>query len=295
MLSRSFSILVGVVALSACGGNSSESSPSSSLGVQLTADDPFDGRTLPLDSFLVLSSDSKKTLDAAVDELTSKCMEDRGYEYIPYPFSPPRQILDLRLRYGYIDAEEARKSGYQGVMSAAKDSEHERLVSDVDEYRREFGPAYEDALYGGGVSASSACYPSSQEEIYGAVGGLFNLAEYQAMVELQTESADLLYASRDARAVIDRWSSCMAAAGYSFAEWWQARETFSQVQEISDAERQQAGSDAQCRTRVRLEASLLDVEASIMTKLIEENSSIIDGYQKELSLRVARAQEIIES
>lgn len=72
----------------------------------------LDALALPLESMLMLGEDTKAVLDSAVDTLTDQCMSQLGFDYIPYPPAPPRSILSVGTRYGYLSAADASATGY---------------------------------------------------------------------------------------------------------------------------------------------------------------------------------------
>lgn len=287
-----------VVAAAGCSsstfGNSRDEEPTDIAGEV----DTLEGLTLPLESLLVLGADAKSVLDAAVDTLADRCMTELGFDYIPYPPSPPRSILSVKVRYGYLPPEEASVTGYATTYLPPEDASYVEQVATVDTRRQAFGPSYERALYGSGDSSpqdsgdTGGCYPTAQEAIYGAGGGIYNLPSYRALLELQSQSGEEMYASRAARDVIARWSDCMSDAGYAYREWWEAREPFGQSESASQAERRQAMTDAECRARVSLERTLFDIEAGIMERLIEQHPDLVRGYRAQLDESLDEARDL---
>jgi len=284
-------LLAAVVVAGLLGGctgpaavNSQDSGPTDAVGEI----DSLDGLTLPLESLLMLGADAKAVLDAAVDTLADRCMSELGFDYIPYPPSSPRPILSVAVRYGYLTPEDASITGYATTYLPPEDTTYLQKVAEVDARRQAFGPSYEIALYGSQESGSpepgkaEGCYPAAQEAVYGAGGGIYNLPAYRALLELQTQSSDELYASAAARDAIARWSDCMSDAGYSYHEWWEAREPFGQSETASEEERRQSTTDAECRARVSLERTLFDLEVRIINRLIDRNPDLVRTYNRQL-------------
>lgn len=292
-------LVVLVVAAAGCSsstfGNSRDEEPTDIAGEV----DSLEGLTLPLESLLVLGADAKSVLDAAVDTLADRCMSELGFDYIPYPPSPPRSFLSVKVRYGYLSPEDASVTGYATTYLPPEDAGYVEQVAAVDARRQAFGPSYERALYGSGDSSprdsgdTGGCYPTAQETVYGVRGGTYSWPAHQALLELQSQSGDELYASRAARDVIARWSDCMSDAGYTYREWWEAREPFGQSDTASQAERRQAMTDAECRATVSLERTLFDLEAGIMERLIERNPDLVRDYRAQLEESLDEARDLI--
>jgi hypothetical protein len=225
-------------------------------------------------------------------------MAELGFDYVPYPPSQPRSILSVAVRYGYLSPKNASVTGYATTYLPPEDTTYLEQVAAVDARRQAFGKSYEIALYGsadsglGDEGEASGCYPAAQETIYGAGGGIYNLPAYRALLELQSQSSDELYGSNAARDVIARWSDCMSDAGYSYNDWWEAREPFGQSESASQAERRQAVTDAECRARVSLERTLFDLEAGIMERLMEQHPDLVRDYSTQLDESVDMARDL---
>lgn len=284
-------LVVGCTAgTTAGGGNTQPTDAASEVG-------SLDALALPLESLLMLGADTKAVLDSAVDTLTDQCMSQLGFDYIPYPLAPPRSILSVGIRYGYLSAEDASATGYATSYPPTEDPAYLDAVAAVDARRQALGPSYESALYGSEDSAATTgdtrgCYPAAQESVYGARGGIYNLPAYRALLDLQSQSSDELYASESARDVIDQWSECMSEAGYNFREWWEAREAFGQTKSATDDERQQASTDATCRRQVSLERTLFDLEVQIMNRLINENPDLVRSYNIQMEQSLDKARDL---
>lgn len=252
---------------------------------------PLDGQSLPLEPLIALDEDSQKVLHEAVDALNARCMSETGYEFIAYPARPFRSILAPNERYGYVSPERARVDGYLSSFPQADPPTFLAAVEAVDEKRLQFGPDYDKALYGDGALAEG-CDQQSRKRIYGVAGGVFEMAGSAELIQLQSDSNDELYVSDAGSAAVGEWSSCMSEAGYSFAQWWAAREAFANTDEVSRPHLAQAMTDAACRRQVRLEERLFDAEAKIMERLTNESSDLVESVQEQIDNAVAAASDI---
>lgn len=247
------------------------------------------GEALPLELVLTPAEADYSALDAAVDLLIDQCMTARGYEYEPYPPRPPRHLLDLRVRYGYLTADEAATAGYRSTIPSGEPPQYLAEVEKIDRDRDAEGPDYLEALFG--PNGDGGCRADASTEIWGGPTGLSSVPGYEDLIQLTVQARDLLQSDPDVASVDRSWSICMADRGYHFDSWIDAPVPFLLPgSDVSTAEIEQATVDAECRESVGLEPVLFATETRIQTELIAE-SPLVDGFSEQISAAIARAKK----
>lgn len=245
---------------------------------------------LPLELLLVPSETDYPLLDAAVNQLTAQCMNERGYDYEPYPGRPPVRLLDLRIRYAALTRNEAAQSGYRATVPAGAPADYLAEVDRIDNERDAAGADYLGALYG--PNGDGGCRGDASMTVWGGPTGLMSVPGYQDIVQLSVEAFGLLEAAPDVKTTNRAWSDCMTGRGYRFENWTQAPKKFLLPDtSVSPQEIDQATADVQCREDVGLEKVLFAAESRIQADLIDK-SPLIDDFTARIKAAVIRAKEL---
>jgi len=110
-------VAAGIAVLAAAGGiavfqSANSSSPPTSLpdsfGAVATEDPVESFDELPLASVSTPDQDRRQRISQAIDELTSECMAELGYDFETLGFDP----TPTRNRYGLVDLATAETDGY---------------------------------------------------------------------------------------------------------------------------------------------------------------------------------------
>ena len=243
---------------------------------------------LPLELLLMPSEADYPILDDAVDLLTKECLAALGFSYEPYPPRPPRRLLDLRSRYGFLTLEDAVSSGYRTTIPLGDPAEYMIAVGRIDSEREAKGETYLLALYG--PNGDGGCRADASMKIWGGPTGLISVPGFEDIIQLSVQSRDLLLHDEKAFTADNAWSSCMATHGYQFDSWVDAPARFLLPgSEVSTREVEQATVDAQCRDKNDFERQLFDAETVIQDKLIAD-SPLVQGFQTRIRDAVERAK-----
>lgn len=161
-----------------------------------------------------------------VEELVAGCMQDAGFEYHPEPFwgdvDPDAQITDaMRERWELQQSDPeafAKQYGY-GITTIDEDltvEEESDLSGDPNgAYRESLSEpaqeAYDEALHGDWESADEnrGCRYQADVEVYGTEPGEWS----PVWLEIHQLESRILNDPRLVE-VAQRWSGCMASAGY---------------------------------------------------------------------------------
>lgn len=286
---RAVACAVSVASLCSCAGSRDSDRVSSTEPPSVSSDYPFDGKTLPVGYYLDLSGDQQSLVWNAVDNLDRECMEDKGFEYLPYPPPEPRFGLGLGPRYGLLRQEEAQESGYDSTYQRGESPAYSAAVAAVDA-RRASVPGFDEALYGNGGS-STGCHGASRLTVYGTAA-LSQMDGYEELFAIQAASVDELYASPEGLQAVADWSACMKSSGYDFARWWEARESAigSSPSEVTT----QAVTDANCRVQTRLEARLFEAETYIQERMLEQSPGLVERVENAMRALLERAKQLSE-
>ena len=279
------------MALAACSSGHPNEASSPSTGNSSANDSDkasLLAEALPLELLLMPSEADYPILDDAVDLLTKECLAALGFSYGPYPPRPPRRLLDLRSRYGFLTVEDAASSGYRTTVPMGDPAEYMTEVGRIDSEREAKGEPYLLALYG--PNGDGGCRADASMEIWGGPTGLISVPGFEDIVQLSVQSRDLLLHDEKALTVDNAWSSCMATHGYQYDSWVDAPAKFLLPgSEVSTREIEQATVDAQCRDTNDFERLLFDAETVIQDQLIA-GSPLVQGFRERIRDAVERAK-----
>ncbi|MFJ5552629.1 hypothetical protein [Streptomyces sp. NPDC093225] len=261
---------------------------------------------LPLDAYQDTAEENRR-MDAVQDRLTSRCMARYGFGYAA-PASPPASAAAAgdrhRYLYGLADPAYAAAHGYDKDAGAPRPP-------------KPHGPPLGDSaytvMYGErpGVPGASGPDPRTQEEADEtpsgiAVGGRpvppggCQREGYRKLYAPAKDSVDLLYAfglaseahtraGRDSRvrAVLAKWSSCMAQGGYpGLPGPYDVQRKLGLAADPGGPRAVRAAvRDVACKREVNLVGVWAAAEAAYQQRLIEEHAETLALYARQRAQR----------
>ncbi|MFE3661311.1 hypothetical protein [Streptomyces sp. NPDC059165] len=210
-------------------------------------------------------------MSSSSDDAIKQCMADAGFpDWKPAPDLPTVGGATLTdWRYGIHDLTRAKRSGYhpdpeqQAAYEAA-------LASD------ESMNADQDTLRGCASQTDGTGASVRQSPLVSQISG----SSYQQ----STETAA-------AKKVFALWSACMKAKGYIYREPLDASDHFSTgSDQISEAEKQTAVADVECRDQYHVEKTWFEAEAAIQQKAIAGHLDDLKRQKAAIKSAVAKAR-----
>ena len=298
-------ISIPVVSCSANGGDqddvttsSGADAPAAAGAVMAPAAPSAADLSLPLDAFS-LSRDESSVVGQATEALVTTCFETYGFaarDAAPLPLFGAQAAADPHSRrYFVADAAVAAAHGY-----------HAPPAPDV---RREFYESHTAAelhvLGGQDMSGGSAStYAGKKVPAGGCLG------QAAAAIERRDQKAAIageqlvstVQAEAWHRALVDprvidgfaAWASCMAGAGYSYADPIQANDDARwHGADVTPVEIATAKADVACKHEVGLVALWSSVEAEMQQDVIAEHRGELDAYRGVLDAQVDRAEAVL--
>ncbi|MEV7416861.1 hypothetical protein [Streptomyces sp. NPDC089919] len=273
---------------------------------------PTASLALPLDAYQD-SDEENRRMDAVQDRLTGQCMARFGFAYRP-PSGAPAPAAPAadrhRYLYGLADPAYAARYGYDKDAGRLQPAKPRRAPLSDSAYTVMYGERP-------GARGVSGPDPRSQEEADEADSGLrvgdrrvppggCEREGYRRLYAPDKDSVDLLYAfglaseahtraGRDSRvrAVLARWSDCLAKAGYPGIAT-----PYDVVEQLGlDGDRagtravRAAVADVACKRSVNLVGVWAAAEAAYQRRLIEAHAQTLARYgeQREDRFRLAAA------
>jgi len=278
--SKRSALLAAVVihTLSACTGDTT-TNPTTSVSTKV--DRARSG--LPIESVLLMSDSDQVVLNDRLVERIESCMQARGFSIDLPRQLPVASVYSLESRYGAIPNDNPSQWGY-------RNPNHATAASQTPLTDAEAGALYGATMVDPAASVPDQdgvpCFPKAMSEVYGNPEGLAGLPGYSELVQLQIDSNDRLYLDPRGQAIVKDWSKCMSAVGFDFANWWEAPASFSvtdptDLEDISQEERNSAQSDAQCRQKLSFEEDLLAIESELQAPMLEEHAEALQQFQDE--------------
>ncbi len=288
-LTRALACAASIASVCSCAASPDADPVATTQPLPVSSGSPFSGNTLPVGYYLDLSGDQQSLVGHAIDNLDRQCMENQGFEYLPYPPPEPRFGLELGPRYGLLRQEEAQASGYESTYQQGESPAYSEAAEAVDA-ERATQPGFDEALYGNDGS-STGCHGASRLTVYGTAA-LSQMDGYEELFAIQSASVDELYASPEGLRAVADWSACMMSSGYDFARWWDARESAigSSPSEVTA----QAVIDANCRVQTRLEARLFEAETHIQERMLEQSPGLVERVENAMGALLERAKQVSE-
>lgn len=265
--------------------------PSSSAGSEAhrpAVQDVAAAVTLPLDAYQLSPRDAE-TLIRARDAVITDCMRRFGFTWESPPGSPLTTPAH-ESRYGLVDLEQAGKLGY-GLPPASSSP----VVGDSDPQEPSAGM----------VNAYTGRGRSLEADIVVPDGGCSGEAD-RRLFEDRTAELTAVYTAISAAAadaaeddprvheVSNRWSTCMAQAGFSYPTPWHANDDPYWSDPGRDAEeRRTAVQDVRCKIQTDYVGILQRVESEHQQQAIAENSATLDRLREAHAAQLAAAAEVL--
>jgi hypothetical protein len=251
---------------------------------------------------------SERTLNAANDMLTGRCMKAHGL-----PFTVPKAgVIDNNDEPKIIDLPRRRREGY-GVLSAAQDSKSATAERPQDVYLSTLTPQarqhYVETLFGREAERITVKIPGGGEATYpgqgcqaDAIRTLSGTIPSWVLItyvgqQLGNKLADELATAPAYQAALARWRTCMVSRGFHYDTPDQARQNI--VDQLSAhgataalrrREVATAVADGECAARFHLPAAALSSRRTLAADLPEpdrRNLVTLAAARKEAVQRAA--------
>ncbi|MFH8407085.1 hypothetical protein ACH4FX_20155 [Streptomyces sp. NPDC018019] len=211
---------------------------------------------LPLDQY-ALDSPQVARIAAAQDRLIAACMARQGLDWKLLP-ERSTGLWPHRGRYGLIEPEPAERYGYH----ALPDPESETKEARIAEREKELTAEQRAAAYG--KDGTSGCEQQAERELLRGVPkvdfGVVDRVSQAAYEKSQRDPA--------VRKAFARWSSCMRAKGFSYADPMAANNDPAW------------NADAKTPTRAEIATARADVTCKRRTSLVSVWWKADIAYQK---------------
>ncbi|MFD0719312.1 hypothetical protein [Streptomyces globosus] len=218
---------------------------------------------LPLEAYQP-STEQTRTISSARDGLIDQCMDAAGYpQWTPAPDLPRLDgASPMDSRYGIHNAQRAAKRGYHPDEATQKE-------------------------YSAAVAVGAVDQSGSDAKVLRKCAGQADAKAPQAQQSEAVSKADAssFLASMKDPAVLEvfaKWSACMKAKGYVYAEPMDAHEDvrFHDPSMVTELEIATATADVQCRAEHKVQKVWFDVETRLQQKTIKENQPAFEEAKK---------------
>ncbi|MFE7600335.1 hypothetical protein [Streptomyces sp. NPDC057494] len=289
------------------GGPAAGRSPYRAVAVEEPSDPS--GWTLPLMAYQP-DEEQRRTLVRAEQTLVRSCMKGFGLTWEPsaeLPVVGPRNAMDWR--YGIHDARLAATRGFQ--PEAAQQERYERALRAEDAEPR-LSPDAEVVLGGSGLppEALAAAGPEVRAGTFHGrripEGGCFTVARdrlgtsaygsSQLVARLSGRSFPEATKDPAVKAVFGRWSACMKAEGFTYADptaLFDDPRFGREPHPVTPLETSTALADIRCRGTLRLAETWHAAETRLQNRYIEENKERLETERRALDRAVGNARKAL--
>ncbi|MFE1171897.1 hypothetical protein [Streptomyces sp. NPDC058773] len=238
---------------------------------------------LPLDAYASSVAETHLVEDAQ-DVLMRRCMSDLGMEWKALPRVAARDIEPPNLgRYGAGEAD-ALRYGYhprpdpQSVVRRNRAwEEREALPAEV-----------QHAAYG--ASGKGGCLKTARHQLAGDTAP----PDFHAFNQLTGTALETSRRAPEVRAVLRRWHTCMAKAGFDYKEPMAAAASERwKTSAPTPAERATARADAACQRSVKVVKVWSAAEIRVQRRLIEQNAGRLDEAKARKDRWLAAARRVL--
>ncbi|WP_329359251.1 hypothetical protein [Streptomyces sp. NBC_01483] len=269
------------------------------------------GLHLPIEDYLLTPLHAVEA-DWIRSVLVSSCMRRFGFAY-PAGVRPtangtavdPYTIMFRR--YGVTEAQSVRIWGYHvprgsGIAEKSHTVAQRKRTSSADEVRTLTGtdPSTNSPAkaYAGRRIPSGGCAGESDSAVHHYSGTLEG-SEYagdKITSEIKEKSFAESMADSRVRAVLARWSACMKAHGYRFADPLRAADLPSMgAPEPTSAEIVQAETDVACKAKTNVVGVWFAVESAYQRSEIKTNSEKLGEVKEQRKVEAADIQRLFRS
>ncbi|MDX3238957.1 hypothetical protein PV392_25360 [Streptomyces sp. ME03-5709C] len=266
------------------------------------------GITYPLDGYAA-TYEEEVTLKRAQNLLVTRCMADFGFTYrAPEPPEAPKTAPNSRI-YGVVDMDTAARYGYKAPVAAAgeprkqqvdlsdaaamvlggpRDQKPDTLPRNLEEAKKKKPST---ATVNGKQIPAGGCGRQAFLKLYAPTAQSVDaLYVFNLKVEANSRTR------KDSRvlAVNKKWSTCMAAAGYTVTNPMDpAREIGLPNDALSSpAAINAAKADVACKKKVNLVGVWYAVETAYQRQTIDRNTEVLDLAKRQLVERVKLAASL---
>jgi hypothetical protein len=244
---------------------------------------------MPLDAYA--EADAQLVIANAAMYLIHRCMTDKGFDTPYRPIDPSRQApLGGTDQQGYgLPAAHPSGSGY-GLPDRAADVA--RLQGMLEAEQQSQTPAYRKAFYGTetvppvGQPGPDACV-NADAALHSTTKGV----DLDLVASLAGQARASTLTDSRIRRLTTEWSTCMAAAGFRYAD---PRAPFAVAwpHPASSEEIATATADVACKQQTGLVSTWQQVEAGYQQVLIDRNRQALEGVRQAQSELVRRAHQL---
>jgi hypothetical protein len=217
-------------------------------------------------------------------------MEDRGFEYVPYPpnETAPISMADL---YGTIEMEQAETFGYHNPR-AQELVDAEKRVAEVDVMTAAQGAAYFTALYGD----TNSCRSSANLDLYGTEIAPDESAAAVRVLEIAGETLTRVNSAPQFADAAGVWRTCMNNLGHNVEVLSDTRMRYqtepTDTRPPSTAEVNLAVADAGCRRDADLDRVIVGLYNDVFAELLEDHQGVVEELQAAFDRGRLRALEL---
>lgn len=248
--------------------------------------------TLPLDAYTELRA-AWRVRQTAIGLLGGDCMRRLGLDWtVPQRDAPDTEASEHSRRYGLVDTDHARRSGYHQdpaeVAYTARVKEISRNVSDPA-YRAWVGEVRD--LGGVGVPVGGC-----RGEATARIGGELPQDLGRLVERLAGEARGRAWADHRVQRAVEEWRRCMAAAGYRYSSqlaaagdprWADGSPRPSAVEVLV------ATTDVDCNQQANLAGVWLAVESAHQIRLIGRHEAQLAEIKQWLDKVAAEATRVV--
>ncbi len=261
----------------------------------VTTGEPASRGLTSVSNLLAFSDDDDIAIRRAVEELTRRCMSEKGFEY-------PVQTVEVRPLGNSTSIEDARQYGYHLPGEQLGQDDNALALRTMLE-SQDFA-----AALNGDATPSQAPPANSRPATSAVNGGCRTVAVNElglagpdglaaldlTLAQEQNAVATEVDASPESHALKSAWSLCMRAAGYDYAVPADAFQQFIVEDEVSDLEKQVAVADKTCVEQGGYRASYDALLADGVQAWIDRHPDIVSSTDELRAAIVARALEAID-
>ncbi|NBH06099.1 hypothetical protein [Amycolatopsis sp. SID8362] len=287
-------IVAAVLGLPACAVSSASPGPAQAepdLGTLPTVTSYAD-ISFPLDAYHP-SPDDRASMARAGDVVLRDCMRRYGFD-VPLPERTVQPEPAIR-RIGLIDADAAARYGYKPPDF----DEYSQRVADVKSKQFKWSPQMMAVLNGDGPARLNGadvppggCGAESSSRTAKAARG--EPGDENFVIHLEREASAA--AEKDSRltTAFSRWSACMADAGFTYSDPWQANNDRAFADgKATPRMLATAKADVACRGREQVNSTWVAVITAYQKQAIAGHRDALDQHRQLTRTQVATAHRLL--
>lgn len=263
-------------------------------------------KALPIDAYL-LTDEQSDQLAEADKTLRERCMQRFGFDYhVPEATGGYRPESRTVLRYGVTDAAEAADFGYKPAGSEKHAGTKQKPVPMSGSMSMVLNGTTDPHVKPGSKQAAGGqTYNGQKVPRGGCVGeakakllaGDANGSGGDAEIanRINSDSWTKSYEDSRVRATFTKWSACMKADGYTYADPIKANNDpeWNRSTAATARERTVAAADARCKVKNNVVGVWYTVEVAYQDQMIEQHAEELDKVKKDIDARMKLAAQAI--